>query len=134
MAASSANSEDAAHREIANALASLAAKPNGPPLKRELRGPERAAVLMLALGEQHGAKIWSLLDDDELRAISVVMSTIGTIEAEQVENLLLEFVSRMSASGAIMGTYDATERLMQQLLPPERVGNIMEELRGPAGG
>jgi len=34
---------------------------------KQLTGPERAAVLMLALGEQHGAKIWALLDDDELR-------------------------------------------------------------------
>ena len=47
---------------------------------------------MLALGEQHGAKIWSMLDDDELRELSIVMSTLGTIEAELVENLLLEFV------------------------------------------
>src|SRR6202047_2382490 len=126
---------DAAQREIASALASLSSRPvaamqSG---KRQLKGPERAAVLMLALGEQHGAKIWGKLDDDELRQISVVMSTIGTIEAELVENLLLEFVSRMSASGAIMGNYDATERLLQQYLPPERVGNIMEEIRGPAG-
>src|ERR1700691_6163396 len=119
-------SDDAARREISNALASLAGKPTGAPSKRQLKAPERAAVLMLALGEQHGAKIWGMLDDDELRQISVVMSTIGTIEAELVENLLLEFVSRMSASGAIMGNYDATERLLQQYLPPERVGNIME--------
>jgi flagellar motor switch protein FliG len=124
----------AAHREITSALASLASRPAAAPTgKRQLNGPERAAVLMLSLGEQHGAKIWSMLDDDELRQISVVMSTIGTIEAELVENLLLEFVSRMSASGAVMGNYDATERLLQQYLPPERVGNIMEEIRGPAG-
>src|SRR3984957_1048336 len=125
---------DAAQREIASALASLSRPPAATQSgKRQLKGPERAAVLMLALGEQHGAKIWGMLDDDELRQISVVMSTIGTIEAELVENLLLEFVSRMSASGAIMGNYDATERLLQQYLPPERVGNIMEEIRGPAG-
>jgi len=61
------------------------------------------------------------------------MSTLGTIEAESVENLLLEFVSRMSASGALMGNYDATERLLQQYLPPERVAGIMDEIRGPAG-
>jgi flagellar motor switch protein FliG len=88
---------------------------------------------MLALGEQHGGKIWNMLDDDELRELSVVMSTLGTIEAESVEGLLLEFVGRMSASGALMGNYDATERLLQQFLPPERVGGIMEEIRGPAG-
>src|SRR5580700_9308446 len=122
-----------AQREITSALASLAGRPAAGQSKRQLKGPERAAVLMLALGEQYGSKIWGMLDDDELRQISLVMSTIGTIEAEQVENLLLEFVSRMSASGAIMGNYDATERLLQQYLPPERVGTIMEEIRGPAG-
>src|SRR5499427_2216043 len=88
---------------------------------------------MLALGEAHGAKVWTLLDDDELRQISIIMSTIGTIEATSVEGLLLEFVSRMSASGALMGNYDATERLLQQYLPPERVSGLMEEIRGPAG-
>src|SRR5690242_6698150 len=124
--------EDAARREIDSALASLAGHAATPP-KRQLTGPERVAVLMLALGEQHGSKIWSMLDDDELRQISIVMSTIGTVDASQVENLLLEFVSRMSASGALMGNYDHTERLLQQFLPPERVGGIMEEIRGPAG-
>jgi flagellar motor switch protein FliG len=125
---------DAAAREINSALASLVNRPGaGTPVKRQLKGPERAAVLMLALGEQYGAKIWSMLDDDELRQISVVMSTIGTINSELVENLLIEFVSRVSASGAVMGNYDATERLLQSYLPTDRVSNIMEEIRGPAG-
>src|SRR3984957_10755762 len=128
------NENDAAKREITSAIASLAGKPAASPsARRPLRGPERAAVLLLALGEQHGAKVWSMLDDDELRQISILMSTIGTIDADQVEDLLLEFVSRMSASGAIMGTYEATERLLQQYLPPERVHGIMDEIRGPAG-
>src|SRR6266545_1404428 len=119
-------------RDIASVMAALASRQAENAGGRKLTGPERAAVLMLALGEQHGSKVWSLLDDDELRELSVVMSTLGTIEAPAVEGLLLEFVSRMSASGALMGTYDATERL-QQYLPPERVGGIMEEIRGPAG-
>ena len=119
-------------RVIASVMSALAGR-QAENTGRKLTGPERAAVLMLALGEQHGSKVWSLLDDDELRELSVVMSTLGTIEASAVEGLLLEFVSRMSASGAVMGTYDATERLLQQYLPPERVGGIMEEIRGPAG-
>ena len=85
------------------------------------------------LGEQYGAKIFGLLDDDELREISIVMSSLGTIEAESVEQLLLEFVSRMSASGALLGNYDATERLLKQYLVPPRRRGIMDEIRGPAG-
>jgi flagellar motor switch protein FliG len=125
---------ETARREITSAM-SVSGRP-APihlPQARQLTGAERAAVLMLALGEQNGAKIWSLLDDDELRQLSVVMSTLGTVPAETVEALLLEFVGRLSASGALMGNYDHTERLLQQYLPPERVGGIMDEIRGPAG-
>src|SRR5713101_7297320 len=120
-------------KDLASVMATLASRQAENSGTRKLTGPERAAVLMLALGEQHGSKVWGLLDDDELRELSVVMSTLGTIEAPAVEGLLLEFVSRMSASGALMGTFDGTERLLQQYLPSERVNGIMDEIRGPAG-
>ncbi len=123
----------AVREDIGGLMAELASRPQVVEGRRKLSGPERAAVLMLALGEQYAGKIFSLLDDDELREISVVMSSLGTIEADQVEQLLLEFVSRMSASGALLGNYDATERLLKQYLPQERVGGIMDEIRGPAG-
>jgi flagellar motor switch protein FliG len=118
--------------EIGNLVATLASRAPAQ-VARPLSGPERAAVLMLALGDQYGSKIWGMLDDEELRELSIVMSSLGTVQAESVENLMLEFVSRLSASGAIMGNYDATERLLQQYLPPERVTGIMDEIRGPAG-
>jgi flagellar motor switch protein FliG len=119
--------------DIGGLMAELASRPQINEGRRKLSGPERAAVLMLALGEQYGGKIFSMLDDDELREVSIVMSTLGTVEADAVEQLLLEFVSRMSASGALLGNYDATERLLQQYLPKDRVGGIMDEIRGPAG-
>src|ERR1700756_992499 len=122
-----------AENEIANLVATLAGRQPATGTARALSGPERAAVLMLALGDQHGERVWKLLDDDELRTLSVTMSSLGTVEAEAVEGLLLEFVGRLSASGALLGNYDATERLLQQYLPPDRVSNIMEEIRGPAG-
>src|ERR1051325_591767 len=101
----------APRNEIADLVATLAGRQSNSGTGRKLKGPERAAVLMLALGEQHGDKIWKLLDDDELRQLSVVMSTLGTVEAEAVENLMIEFVGRLSASGALLGNYEATDRL-----------------------
>ena len=125
--------EKAVREDIGGLMAELSRRPQAPERTCKLTGPERAAVLMLSLGEQYGSKIFSLLDDDELREISIVMSSLGTIEAESVEQLLLEFVGRMSASGALLGNYDATERLLKQYLPAERVTGIMDEIRGPAG-
>jgi flagellar motor switch protein FliG len=122
------------HDEINDLVATLAGrqKRNKDPA-RPLRGPERAAVLMLALGDQYGEQVWKLLDDDDLRTLSITMSSLGTVGADAVEALMLEFVGRLSASGALLGNYDATERLLHQYLPRERVSNIMEEIRGPAG-
>ncbi len=122
-----------ANNDIAGVVATLAARQSTRAKGRPMTGPQRAAILMLALGEQYGGKVWSLLDDDEVRELSAVMSSLGTIEADVVEDLLLEFVSRMSASGALMGNFDATERLLQQYLPADRVSGIMDEIRGPAG-
>src|SRR6201990_276040 len=118
--------------DITSVIQCLAARQAGKP-REKAAGPKRAAMLMLALGEQYGGKVWGLLDDDEVRELSLAMSTLGTVEADTVESMLLEFVSRMSASGALMGNFDATERLLQQYLPPERVNGIMDEIRGPAG-
>jgi flagellar motor switch protein FliG len=100
---------------------------------RPLQGLERSAVLLLALGERYGAEIWKLLDDEEIRTLSVAMSGLGTIDSDAVERLMIDFVGQMSATGALMGDSAATERLLSQFLPGERVTAIMEEIRGPAG-
>ncbi|GBD48263.1 flagellar motor switch protein FliG [Methylopila sp. Yamaguchi] len=100
---------------------------------RSLTGVERAAVLMLALGDEHGAPIWKLLEDDEIREVSSAMASLGSIEMSKVETLLVDFVGQLSAAGALMGNFDSTERLLARFLPKDRVGTIMEEIRGPAG-
>jgi flagellar motor switch protein FliG len=100
---------------------------------RQLTGPERSAILMLSLGEEHAAAVWKMMDDEEVKEISQVMSTLGTVSAALVEKLLIEFVSQMSATGSLMGSYESTERLIGRFMPADRVSQIMEEIRGPAG-
>ena len=119
-----ANSSD-----IQTVVATLASRQSKRDRTTPLSGPKRAAIMMLALGEQYGGKVWSMLDDDEVRELSAVMSSLGTVEADVVEDLMLEFVSRMSASGALMGNFDATERLLQQYLPTDRVVGISKLVR-----
>lgn len=99
----------------------------------KLTGGEKAAVLLLALGEEHGAHLWEMFDDEEIRDLSAIMSNLGTIEADLVEKLLLEFVSNMSSTGALVGTFESTERLLSRFLPEDRVHLVMDEIRGPAG-
>ncbi len=98
----------------------------------KLNGAEKAAVVLLSLGEEHHA-LWEALDDEEIKEISQAMSTLGTVSASVVEDLLVEFVSGMSSTGAIMGSFEQTQRLLGSFLPGDKVESLMEEIRGPAG-
>ena len=98
----------------------------------KLTGPEKAAVILLALGEEHTA-LWERLDDDEVKEISQAMATLGNVSAEAVEALMIEFVSGLSGSGSVMGSYEQTQKLLAAFLPKDRVDGLMEEIRGPAG-
>jgi flagellar motor switch protein FliG len=100
---------------------------------RQLSGAERSAIVMLALGEEHSAKLWQMMDEDEVKEISQVMSTLGSISSTLVDKLLVDFVSQMSGTGSLLGSYEATERLISRFMPEDKVGQIMEEIRGPAG-
>src|SRR6201991_3902886 len=97
-----------------------------------LSGPEKAAVILLALGEDHG-RVGEALDEEEIKEASQAMASLGTVSASVVEELLVEFVSGMSSTGAIMGSFEQTQRLLASFMPAEKVDNLMEEIRGPAG-
>jgi len=100
---------------------------------RSLTGPEKAAILMLALGDEHTARLFSLMDDEEIKEISQTMANLGTVSAAIVERLFVEFAEHISATGSLVGTFESTERLLSKVLGSERVNSIMEEIRGPAG-
>tara|TARA_R100000149_G_scaffold17781_2_gene6725 strand:- start:138 stop:1181 length:1044 start_codon:yes stop_codon:yes gene_type:complete len=99
---------------------------------KELTGPEKAAVVLLALGEDHGV-IWQSLDEEEIKEVSQAMASLGTAAANVVEALLVEFVAGMSGAGTIMGSFEQTQKLLQAFLPQDKVEALMEEIRGPAG-
>jgi flagellar motor switch protein FliG len=97
-----------------------------------LSGPEKAAVILLSLGEEH-ATIWQMLDEEEIKEVSQAMAGLGTVGAAVVEELLVEFISGISGAGSLMGSFEQTQKLLSAFLPPEKVDTLMEEIRGPAG-
>jgi flagellar motor switch protein FliG len=99
---------------------------------KKLSGIEKAAVVLLALGQEH-TRLWENLDEEEIKEISQAMAALGTVSAPVVEELLIEFVSGMSGSGSVMGSFDQTQRLLASFMPADRVEGMMEEIRGPAG-
>ncbi len=101
---------------------------------RTLSGPEKAAIFMLALGEEHSSKIFEFMDDEEIMELSQIMSSLGKVPSHVVERLFVDFAEQMTSTNALIGTQDSTERLLLKAgMSQDKINSIMEEIRGPAG-
>lgn len=100
---------------------------------KKLNGVQKTAIFLLAVGEDHAAKMFSMMEDEEIKEISHAMSTLGRVSAEIVEQLFMEFSDQMQAGGGIIGSHEGTEKLLLKALGKDRVDDIMEDIRGPAG-
>lgn len=100
---------------------------------RSLTGPEKAGVLILAIGEEHAAKLFTYMDEEEIKELSQIMAGLGTVSASLVERLCVEFAEGLSSTGSLVGSYDTTERLLMKVMDKDKVKAIMEDIRGPAG-
>lgn len=100
---------------------------------RTLTGSEKAALLLMSLGEEHTARLLALMDDEEIKDLSQTMAVLGTVSSQCIEALLVEFANQISKTGSVVGNFDSTERLLLKVLDKDKVEIIMEEIRGPAG-
>ena len=100
---------------------------------RSITGQEKAAIFLMSLSQDQASKIFANLDDEEIKEISQSMSALGTVSSEVIERLFVEFAEQVSSTGSLIGSADSAQRLLGNILGEEKVGEIMEEIRGPAG-
>ena len=100
----------------------------------DIPGPRKAAVLMLAVGEERAANLFANMDDYEIRDVSREMAALGQVSGVEMEEILSEFSGAIgSGESGLVGGWSTTERYLKTFLKEERVKELMEEMRGPAG-
>ena len=97
-----------------------------------LAGAEKAAIVLLAVGEERAARVLGFLERHEMLELSRTMAALGHVDARVVELLLREFTARLSAQSGVVGGLAATEKLLRSL-GDDQAGTILEEIRGAAG-
>ena len=99
----------------------------------KLNGRDKAAILMLTLGEEQCGKLFGRMHEDEIKEVSSAIAQLGSVHASLVESLCSEFVRDIGSHGGLIGSFETTERLLLASLPKDRAAQIMDEIRGPAG-
>lgn len=100
---------------------------------RVLTGAEKSAILILSLSEEQAGKVFEQMDDEEIREISSIMAQLGKVSSEVIEKVFIDFSEQISSTGTLVGSFESTERLLSKYVGHERVSQIMDEIRGPAG-
>lgn len=100
---------------------------------KKLNGLQKTAIFLLSVGEEQATKMFGLMEDEEIKEVSHAMSGLGRVSGEIVEQLFMEFSDQISSGGGIVGSHEGTEKLLLKALGKDRVDDIMEDIRGPAG-
>ncbi|WP_026869940.1 flagellar motor switch protein FliG [Inquilinus limosus] len=98
-----------------------------------LSGVQRAAVLILALGEERGGKVLASLDEEDLPVVTRAMAEMGRVPPETVTRAIQDFLGRLARGDTVAGGLSAAARMLGRFLPEDRVAQILDEIRGPAG-
>lgn len=100
---------------------------------RPANGTERAALVLLALGEGHGGPIWNELDDAEIARLGETIARLGTVEAGHASAALTVFASELASKAGFVGTPSAAELLIAKVLPEARARDVVDRLKRPTG-
>ncbi|MBW1995073.1 MAG: flagellar motor switch protein FliG, partial [Deltaproteobacteria bacterium] len=66
-----------------------------------LSGPQKAAIFLLALGEEFSSEIFRRLSEDEIKKVAASMAEIEQIPKEAVNTVLKEFVDSFGDQGRL---------------------------------
>src|SRR5215211_3254925 len=97
-----------------------------------LKGPERVATLLFAMGKPAASRVLKHFSEDEIRLVTKSAAQLGPVSPTQIEQLVEEFASNFSDGADLVGGAAHIEKLLTGILSPEQIANIMSEVVGSA--
>jgi flagellar motor switch protein FliG len=95
----------------------------------EMPGIRKAAILLVALGDQASADILRHLSEDEVQAVSREVARINTITSKQVEAVAEEFYQMsMARDFAVKGGLDYARNMLLSAFGPESAKRLIDRL------
>ncbi len=103
------------------------------PSLSSLTGPEKVAVLLLALGKAKAAHILKRFDADELRLITRSAADLTTITAADLDALVEEFAKKFATGIKFIGTAKELENLLVAVMTEDEIAEVKSGGEGPKG-
>lgn len=105
----------------------------GTDLVKRSEALDKAAIILMTMDQARVQQIFSRLDDEEIRRVSRAMTTLGRTDGELVAQTVTEFQSALGRAGSLVGSAHNTERMLRQVLPPQKAAEIIQDISGGRG-
>lgn len=94
-----------------------------------LNGTQRAAVLVLLLGEQQASDIIRYMNPKEVQALGGAMVALSDLSQEVVNAVLDDFVSTLKKQTSLgLGTNEYVEKVLKRALGPDKAASVLSRI------
>jgi flagellar motor switch protein FliG len=92
-------------------------------------GTERAAILLLTLGEQEAAQVLKHMGAKEVQRIGTAMSKLANVSKEEVQGVITQFTSSVESETSVgVGTDDFLRRVLVDALGQDKAASIIDRI------
>lgn len=99
------------------------------PLPANIKGRRKAAVLLVSLGAERAAEVFSRMSDTEIEELSLEMANMRTLEPAVADSVLEEMAATVEAfDAATAGGVEYAREVLERALGPERAAEIVGRL------
>ena len=93
----------------------------------KITGPQKAAILLVALGDKISGEVMKQLNDDEAKAVGKAIARLDKVTPSQTEAVLEEFCQLTRQNGG-RGGFDYAKRVLSNAFGPEGAKRISDHL------
>ncbi|MDR2198493.1 MAG: flagellar motor switch protein FliG [Deltaproteobacteria bacterium] len=100
--------------------------------EKELRGPDKAAIFLLTMGEEFTTEVFRELDDIEIKDLGKAMTSIQNVTAQQIQDVLWEFSIAMQEPGELrVKGDDFFKNTIGRALDGDRADGLIQDVNSP---
>lgn len=100
-----------------------------------MTGTDKAAILLLYLGNEVTSKVFEHMEDDDIKRISKSMAKLGHITRATIMEVVEDFTTVINPeSGIFSQGEEFVRKILEKALGPEKAGMLMEELQASSYG
>ena len=94
----------------------------------QLTGVQRAAIVLLSLGEQQAAEVLRHMNAKEVQKLGLAMTTVGGVARESVTRVFDDFVDVLDQPSLGAGADEYVRSVLVQALGEERAGSLIDRI------